>query len=37
MIMPESFDIEVTSILDEKTSIKNIDKDTRAGCVAYYI
>lgn len=37
MIIPETFDIEVTSILGNKTSIKNIDKDTRAGCVAYYI
>ena len=37
MIIPETFDVEVTSIFGDNTSIKNIDNDTRAGCVAYYI
>ena len=33
--LPDDYNIEVTSIFCEKTSIKNIDKDTRMGCVAY--
>ena len=37
MIIPETFDIEVTSVFGNKSSIKNIDKDVSAGCVAYYI
>lgn len=36
-IMPDNFDIEVTSIFGEKCSIKNINKDIRFGCVAYMI
>lgn len=33
--LPDDFNIEVTCIDNTKTSIKNIDKDIRGGCVAY--
>ena len=33
--LPDNFDAVVESISGKRCSIKEIDKDTRAGCVAY--
>ena len=33
--LPDDFDATVESISGKRCSIKEIDKDTRAGCVAY--
>lgn len=35
--LPEDFDCIVTSIFGEKSSIKDINKDTRFGCIAYMV
>jgi len=35
--LPDDFDLTVTSIMGGRCSIKDIDKDTRFGCVAYMV
>lgn len=35
--LPDDYDVEVVCINGQKSSIKNIDKDNRFGCVAYMI
>lgn len=35
--LPDDYDIEVVDINGQKSSIKDIDKDVRIGCVAYMI
>ena len=35
--LPDDFDIKVTGICGGEYSIKDIDKDTRFGCVAYMV